>query len=259
MFWVSVPEAALPIALARLPRLGYAVAADLLEPLTAPTRHGADGGGTAVRWRGETFRLRRVYDEDPEEARGRAPDRRTFLLETSDGTVRAVTGYRGDGQALSRRGLPVCDARLLVNLVHDPRGGELLDPFAGVGGVAIEALASGWRVRTADIDPALRHGLAHLGAQHEVADARELSLEDGSVAAVATEPPYDPEAAVVLGPALREMYRVLRPGGGIAVLCTAWQAEELRREADTLGLHPFLDCPIDRKGTPVVALAWRKG
>jgi tRNA G10 N-methylase Trm11 len=168
-----------------------------------------------------------------------------------------VRGYRGDGAPLGRRGLPVCDARLLVNLVAPAGPGRLLDPFAGVGGVALEARAAGWTVVTADLDPALRHGLGRLGA-HLVADAGRLPLRAGSVDALATEPPYDRQVGPLAGRALAEAGRLLRPGGATAWLCAAWQAPELRATAARLGLRVALDAPVDRKGLQVVALAWRR-
>jgi SAM-dependent methyltransferase len=189
---------------------------------------------------------------------GSAADRRLFFLETGDGVVRPIKGYRGDGQPLSRRGLPVYDARLLVNLVFTPAKGTFLDPFAGVGGIVLEAIQSGWDVLSADIDPALRHGLAHLGASHSVADARQLPIASASVGAIATEPPYDEQARDVLIPAFQELHRVLKVGGRLAVLCAAWQADALRQQGVVSGLTPYLDSPIDRKGVAVVALAWQK-
>ncbi|HEX5502821.1 MAG TPA: methyltransferase domain-containing protein [Thermomicrobiales bacterium] len=262
VFWVALPAGAVAAALPRLPRLGYTRAVELLEPLDAARPEEGGQGGTMpaepVRWHGRTWRPARVYEEDAAALRERAPDRRVFMLETAGG-VRAVRGYRGDGGALSRRGLPVADARLLVNLAAPPTGGLVLDPFAGVGGVVLEALAGGYAVASCDRDPALRHGLARLGARHCVADARALPYRDGAVAAVATEPPYDPAAVLIVVAALAELARVLRPGGRVAILAAAGQAEGLRRAAAALGLAPLLDAAIDRKGLAVVALAWQKG
>jgi len=251
VLWVELPERHLAEAVARLPRLGYSTAVDLVE--AAPAGGGRRGGGRDSGWR-----LVRLHTEDPGGHREQAPDRREFLVEAGDGRVRPVRGYRGDGQALGRRGLPVCDARLLVNLVAPAGPGLLVDPFAGVGGVALAAEAAGWTAVTADRDPALRHGLGRLGAGHLVADARRLPLRAGSVAAVATEPPYDPTVGPLAAQVLAEVARLLRPGGATAWLCAAWQAPGLRAAAAGLGLRPALDTPVDRKGTPVVALAWRQ-
>ncbi len=58
--------------------------------------------------------------------------------------------------------------------------------------------------------------------------------------------------------ALSEMYRVLKTGGRLAILCAAGQADGLRREADSLELKWYLDSPINRKGLDVVVLAGNK-
>jgi hypothetical protein len=252
--WVEVPEARLAAATARLPRLGYSTAVDLLVADGTAGR----GGTPAVRWRRRGWRLERLHAEDAAGHRDQAPDRREFLLQAGGGPPRPVRGYRGGAGPLERRGLPVCDARLLVNLVAPAGPGRLLDPFAGVGGVALEARAAGWRTVTADLDPALRHGLGRLGDAHLVADARRLPLRPGAVDAVATEPPYDPTVGPLAAEALAEVARLLRPGGATAWLCAGWQADGLRAAAAGLGLQAALDTPVDRKGTPVVALAWHK-
>jgi hypothetical protein len=251
--WVEVPEARLAAATARLPRLGYSTAVDLLVADGTAGR----GGTPAVRWRRRGWRLERLHAEDAAGHRDQAPDRREFLLQAGGGPPRPVLGYRGGTGPLERRGLPVCDARLLVNLVTPAGPGRLLDPFAGVGGVALAARAAGWRVLTTDLDPALRHGLGRLG-DHLVADARALPLHAGSVDAVATEPPYDRSVGSLAGQALAETSRLLRPGGATAWLCAAWQAPGLRATAAALGLRPVLDCPVDRRGVEVAAMAWRR-
>jgi hypothetical protein len=250
--WVELPERHLEAAVARLPRLGYATTVDLLV-----AAEGVGGGGrpAVVRWRGRPWRLERLHAEDAAGHRERAPDRRVFRFEGGDGTVRPVRGYRGGAGPLARRGLPVCDARLLVNLVAPAGPGLLIDPFAGVGGVAIEARAAGWATLTADLDPVLRHG--H-GPAHLVADACRLPLRAGCADAVATEPPYDRRVGPLAELALAETDRLLRPGGASAWLCAAWQAPGLRATARRLGLRAVLDSPVDRKGLEVVALAWRK-
>jgi SAM-dependent methyltransferase len=257
VFWVALPERRLAAATARFPRLGYATAVDLAVPDPGARGRRPVAGRSVTRWRRRPYRLQRLYQEDPAGHRERAPDRRVFLVEAGDGQVRPVRGYRGGSDPLARRGLPVCDARLLVNLTGTPTG-VLLDPFAGVGGIALEAGAAGWRVVTADLDPGLRHGLRRLGAAHLVADARALPLRDGSVDAVATEPPYDRRAGPPVDQVLAELWRLLRPGATLAMLAAAWQAPGLRAAAAALGLEGRLDCPVDRKRLGVVALAWRR-
>jgi hypothetical protein len=255
--WATVPAEHLPAAVPRLERLGYAEAVDLLVT-EDELRAGGAGGGRSLQWRGRPHRLVPLYREDPERLRERAPDRREFRLETGDRRVRTVRGYRGGRGPTAHRALPVPDARLLVNLVAASAPGVLLDPFAGAGGVVIEAVASGWLVVSADLDPTLRWGLAGAGARHLVADARRLPLAGGCVDAVASEPPYDPGQGDLVAEAVPELGRVLRPGGRAALLCAAWQAAGLQRAAAATGLAPELRAPIDRKGLAVELLLWRR-
>jgi hypothetical protein len=253
VFWIDLPAGSLETALPRFTRLGYTSAVDVAEPAVG------DGSREAlVRWHGRAYRLVRVYEEDAKALREAAVDRRTFVFQTRDGERREIRGYRGDSQALSRRGLPVYDARLLVNLVFRPERGTLLDPFAGAGGIVVESVAGGWRTLSADVDPALRYGLARFGSEHWIGDARVLPLARASVEAVATEPPYDATAGESVVAALTDMGRVLKPGGRMALLCAGRQAVALRATASALGLALFLDAAIDRKGLPVVVLAWEK-
>ncbi len=58
--------------------------------------------------------------------------------------------------------------------------------------------------------------------------------------------------------ALREMYRVLKTGGRLAILCATGQADGLRKEGESLGLSWYLDWPVNRKGLDVVVLAGEK-
>jgi SAM-dependent methyltransferase len=252
--WVDLPERALAAAAERAPALGYSMAVSALLPEAA-----AGPGDVPVRWRRQPHVLRTLHEADAGELRSRAPDRRSFLLECGDGVVRRVTGYRGGRDPLTRRALPVLDARLLVNLVQPGRGGgagRLLDPFAGAGGVVLEARSRGWSVLSADVDPALRLGLRELGAAHVVADARALPLAAACVDAIATEPPYHPPALPAVLDAVAELRRVLRPGGRLAMLVALAQRVPVAERAAAAGLTPAVDVAIDRKGSPVAALAW---
>lgn len=257
VFWIEIPAEHTDLAVSRLPWLGYTTAVDTLEQAGAVRKTQRD---QLVRWRGRDYWRVRVYEEDAGAMREAAPDRRTFLLE-SGGQVRTVRGYRGDSGPVSRRGLPVYDARLLVNLVTPSAAARatFLDPFAGIGGLVLEARAHGWRVISCECDRALRHGLAAWSDQHYLADATALPFGDGALEAIATEPPFDPQAESLVTTALCEMARVLTPGGRLALLCAAHQAEALRHQSQRLGLQTFLDTPLDRKGTACAVLAWEKG
>ena len=110
-----------------------------------------------------------------------------------------------------------------------------------------------------DIDPALRYGLLKLGALHCVATATHLPFASATFEAIATEPPYDQSAVDTVLASLRELVRVLKAGGRLAILCAASQAQALQEEAAMLELTSYLDTPINRKGLDVVLLAWQKG
>src|SRR5579883_1404728 len=247
--WIALPAGALDAAAARCPRLGYTVAVDVLEPTTPASR----SPPVRVRWRGTDYAVVRLYEEDAAATREHAVDRRSFVL-AGPGGVRTVRGYRGSSAPLSRRGLPVADARLLVNLHGPPHGGSLLDPFAGAGGIVVQAREAGWRVLSVDRDAVLRFGLARFADAHILSDVRALPLASGSVQAIATEPPYEPEADDALLRGLHELVRVLRPGGRLALLCAERQALSLRNLSKAIGLQSLLDAPIDRKGVPVHVL-----
>jgi len=268
LFWIEMPTDRLAAAVERLPRLGYTDAVDLLVSVDASSppvpghevSQALEMPERLTRWRRKLHRLIRVYQEDVTDLREAAVDRRLFILEMPNGEARPVRGYRGDGGSLSRRGLPVYDARLLVNLAGAGAGAGmiLLDPFAGTGGIVIEALASGATVLSLDIDPRLRQGLAALGATHYVGDASKLPFAAQSIDAVATEPPYDENVLPMLNLALGEMNRVLKLGGRVAMLCSAKQRADLCAQSARLGLEQYLDQPINRKGLDTALCAWRK-
>ena len=214
----------------------------------------------AVRWRGKTYFLKTIYEEDKDWLRNRAPDRREFLLRAHDGQVLSIQGYRGDGQHLSRRGLAPEDARLLVNLVtpHPDETVRFLDPFAGVGGLVIEAVDRGWQVYSGDIDPAVQVGLRHFGAHHSVLDAARLPFPPKFFDAIATEPPFHEDARAAIVGLMRECDRVLKPGGKVAVLVADWEAKILESAAEALGFKLLLSAEIDRKGSSNRVCLWQK-
>lgn len=258
VFWVSVPATSVGAVRARFPQVGYCEAVDLVVPEDEATAFPEDSVIGSTRWRRRPYQLIRLYEEDADALRERAPDRRAFVFERSDGEVREIRGYRGSNDPLTHRALPVADARLLVNLVSASSPGLLLDPFAGGGGIVLEAVAAGWQVVSADIDPAVRNGLRAYGSLHLVADARHLPVATGTVAAIATEPPYDPSIGTLAADCLAELARVMQPGGQLAMLCAGWQATAVQNAALVAGLTPDLNTPVDRKGVDVVVFVFRR-
>ncbi len=255
VFWVDLREPALAEAQRLFPRLGYTSAIDL--PLV--TRGAALRHTRRVRWRKRNYELHRLYEEREDDYRSQAPDRSEFLFVDADGTTRLIRGYRGNDRPGSRRGLSVCDARLLVNLVSPPGGqGRLIDPFAGAGGIVRHALAAGFETYSSDVDPALSPGLTHLGSEHRVADARELPFPTEFFDAIATEPPYDHAQGSAATRSVAELARVLKPGGRTSMLCATWQAREVLPAAEELGLRILLCSPIDRKGLACTVIVWEK-
>lgn len=251
--WVTLPEMNLKRALSRLCGLGYTAAVELVTPLEDL---GPQDRPLVARWKGRDVALVRVYEESDDNLQTKAPDQRSFLLECGDGVVRAIAGYRGGRGVLEHRALPIVDARLLVNLVATQAPGRLLDPFAGAGGVIIEANSRGFTTVSLDRDRALRFGLAQLSACHVVGDASTLPFEAGSFDAIATEPPYHASALEVIVASIPEMARVIHRGRRVAFLVASEQAAAVRRAGDRAGLTLELEAPINRKGTQVSCLCW---
>lgn len=265
VFWIALDPQYVTTAISRLQRLGYSLAVDEVLTINNPEdiiKEYSSDEKEAVRWRGVLYNLVRVYQENREGFRNRAADKRIFLLENDAGEVRPVKGYRGDGSILSRRGLPVEDARLLVNLVspQETVSKELffLDPFAGTGGIIIEALEACYTVVSLDTDKRLRHGLKALGARHLLADASHLPFAEWTFTAIATEPPYHRNTGPLMLNAFGEFHRVLKTGGRLSMLVAQWQAEPLLKHSATHHMRLLLASPVNRKGTEVVVLAWEK-
>jgi tRNA (guanine10-N2)-dimethyltransferase len=91
-------------------------------------------------------------------------------------------------------------ARCVVNLTRPPEGATLLDPFCGVGGILLEAVAIGCKAVGVDADARMIRGartnLAHYGAEPFgliVADATKIPIR--AVESIVTDPPYGREAS----------------------------------------------------------------
>jgi tRNA (guanine10-N2)-dimethyltransferase len=118
-------------------------------------------------------------------------------------------------------------ARCLVNLSEVRDGETFLDPFCGVGGIAIEASLLGCEVVGVDalsrMVRSARRNLAHFGLKSYGllrGDARNLPLR--SADAIATDPPYGTGASTlksttkdILASFLPQARMILSPGGKV--------------------------------------------
>lgn len=87
-------------------------------------------------------------------------------------------------------------ARALVNLAGVGPGARVWDPFAGTGGIALEAALVGCRVTASDLDPEMVEGTREALAAFDVdatlaeGDVGAVAEDLGRVEAVVTDPPY---------------------------------------------------------------------
>lgn len=122
-------------------------------------------------------------------------------------------------------------ARCIVNLARPPEGAVLLDPFCGVGGILLEAVAIRCKAIGADTDPRMIRGartnLGHYGAEPfglVIADATKMPIH--GVESIVTDPPYGREASTRgrgLDAILREFlpmaHEVISKGGHLCICC----------------------------------------
>lgn len=88
-------------------------------------------------------------------------------------------------------------ARALINLTGVKRGGYVLDPFCGTGGIVIEAAEMGMKAMASDFDEEMTIGCMEnldfyglKAAKVEVADIRDIPQIFSEIDAVACDPPY---------------------------------------------------------------------
>lgn len=122
-------------------------------------------------------------------------------------------------------------ARALVNLSRVPRGGRLLDPFCGTGGILVEAARIGVHPLGSDLSPDMvegtRRNLDHfeVDAELRVQDVGDVPSWPGTVDAIATDTPYGRSTSTrgepvedLLRRALAAFSEVLEPGRIAAVV-----------------------------------------
>ena len=137
-------------------------------------------------------------------------------------------------------------ARALINLTGVKRGGTVLDPFCGTGGIVIEAAAMGMKALASDFDPAMVDGtienIEYFGLEisgFAVADIKDIPTIFSEVDAVVCDPPYG-RSTKTGGEAVDAIYakaaeaipKVLVPGGRLGmVLPHPFESPFLKEEA----------------------------
>lgn len=232
-------------------RLGYIQQVDLMVQESRESKN-------TIKWKGFFYSLETIYEENKEEVRNQAPDKRRFLLPDPTGALRYVNGYRGDGTETGKRALPVEDCKFMLNLSKIKRGQKVLDPFAGAGGIVFAAVNAGLDVYSSDIDPKMQYGLRDFGSKHFVSDVRHLPFDNNLFDSIVTEAPFDKNVTNNVAEGLAEMQRVVKKSGYIVLMVADHQVDQIRQKAVSLGLDIYVDQPLDRKGTAVHIFGFKK-
>lgn len=120
-------------------------------------------------------------------------------------------------------------ARTLVNIVQVRPGERLLDPFAGTGGILVEACLIGIRGLGVDVQRSLICGasanIIGLNCNLILGDAKRLPIQDASIDATVLDIPYGRSALIrakskdeLLKESLAELNRVLKPNKKMAIV-----------------------------------------
>lgn len=166
----------------------------------------------------------------------------------------ARKAYRGLGmeggvarwyERITRRDMPEFTALAARFAAHLPPGGAVLEVAPGPGFLAIELARLGFDVLGIDISRTFvelaraNAAAAPVRARFEWGDASALPVPDASLDGLVCRAAFKNFAAPVQ--ALREMSRVLRPGGTALLVDLRRDASlpEIRRFVDTLGVGPL--------------------
>lgn len=211
-------------------------------------------------WKGHEFNVIRFYLETEDEYKDQSIMNRLFAVYQSDNTIKYIKGYRGDGSEAGRRGLPLEDARLMVNLVDPYSIKSILDPFAGSGGIIYSArhIRSSLYLISADIDKIIEPGLKIYSDAHYTRDARKLDIKEGIVDAIVTEIPFSPNYTKIVIQALYNLTQYLSENGKVLFMCHIDQFSKIKNALRSMGFYLLIHKEVNRKGTSVFISLWSK-
>ncbi len=161
-----------------------------------------------------------VYVQDEDERLKNSPHNRGFLIE-KNGTLIQAKGHK------FHRGLSPLDAKFMFNIAQLSPGtkrsfapGELIfDPFAGFGGIVLEASRRRLNIVASDIDMSLSPGLKRASDKKcVICDAAHLPFPTALFDAVVTEPSFRRIHRQSTLHSLPDIRRVLKPHGRMVLL-----------------------------------------
>jgi len=211
-------------------------------------------------WKGLKFNVIPFYEQSDEEYKEQCIENRLFAIYKSDKSVKYVKGYRGDGSESGRRGLPLEDARLMVNIANPNSIRSLLDPFAGSGGIlyAARCIQSSLFLVSIDVDKTLEPGLKMYSDAHYSCDACKVDIVERPIDAIVTEIPFSPNFTSTVIKAFYHLKDVLSENGKILCMSHVDQFPQIKEALQDMNFYILMFREVNRKGTPVVISFWTK-
>jgi SAM-dependent methyltransferase len=154
---------------------------------------------------------------------------------------RAATGFEraGEDYERGRPGYPPAAVAALIDEFGPGRGRVVVDLAAGTGKLTRSLLPTGAQVLAVEPVPGMRGYLAQTapGARALAGTAEQIPLTDGSVDLVTVAQAFH---WFDTGAAAREIHRVLKRDGGLAVLWNSWDESVRWVEAMQAIVHEFV-------------------
>ena len=183
-----------------------------------------------------------VYVQDEEARLKASPHNRAFLIE-KDGTLIEAKGHK------FHRGLSPLDAKFMLNIAQLAPDMLIFDPFAGFGGIVLEAKERRLNIVASDIDVILSPGLKNAsGGKSVICDASHLPFSTALFDAVVTEPSFHQRHRQSTLNSLPEIRRVLKPHGSMVLLISEGMCDAMMVILTELGGRLTAEYKLRREG-----------